>query len=104
MPGLDQGQNSWTEYRKLILDTLENLREEHKEIKETLSSEVKENRKDLDEKVEKIHRRINQFELQLTVDITTLKAKSAILGGVFGALIGAIVSALIGVLFQKFHL
>lgn len=112
MPGgQDQGQNSWTEYRKLVMDSLETLRDDQKEMKdslyqeirdskENLSNEIKEHKKDADTKFDRVHKRINDFELQTTVDITNLKAKAAMWGGIFGAALGALVSALAQMLLQ----
>lgn len=100
-PREETGQNSWTEYRQLVMQSLDSLSDEIKGTHESLSSELKEYRKDIDVKFDRLYKRFNEFELQMTVDITTLKAKAAIWGGIFGAVVGAVVSALIDILIQN---
>lgn len=63
--------NSWTEYRRLVIQGL----------------------RDLDTDMKALTERLDKLELQFAVDITTLKTKAAM----WGALGGAIISFLIAV-------
>ena len=100
-PREELGQNSWTEYRKLVMQTLEQLAEEIKGLKDDLSKDIKDNKREIEIRFDRINKRLNDFELQVTVDVTTLKTKAAVWGGIFGALLGAVASGLVQLLIQK---
>ena len=57
--------NSWTEYRRLVIQGL----------------------KDLDTDMKALTERLDKLELQFAIDITTLKTKSAMWGAVGGAVV-----------------
>ncbi len=83
------------------MQSLENLTDETKDLKEQLTKEFREYRKDVDIKFDRASKKFNDFEIQMTVDITTLKTKAAIWGAIFGALLGALVSTIIDILVQN---
>jgi hypothetical protein len=63
-------EESWPEYRRLVLQGL----------------------KDLAEDVDRIEKKVDAMRLQFTVDITTLKVKAGAWGRVGGLIISCVVS------------
>lgn len=66
--------NSWTEYRRLVIQGL----------------------KDLDNDMKALTERLDKLELQFAIDITTLKTKAAVWGAVGGAIISFLIAVLAG--------
>ena len=74
-PDLDDdinSQNSWSEYRRLVTQTL----------------------KDLDQDIKILTKKVDEMRLQTAIDVTQLKTKA----GVWGAIMGLVASVLTAII------
>lgn len=82
--------NSWTEYRKLVTHGLDDL-----------DTDIKAANEKFDKKVSELTKTLNEFQIQVIIDITQLKGKAGIWGGVVGAIVSIIIGVVIGLVLRK---
>jgi hypothetical protein len=68
--------NSWSEYRRLVTQGLKDL-----------DDDIKTQKRECDQVMRDLAERFEQMRLQMTVDITTLKTKAGLWGGIIGAVV-----------------
>lgn len=95
-PADDRGANSWGEYRRLVLKSLEDLHQ----LAETRAREGKEA---LDEAIDEVKALVKEIDERQRADresIVALKVKSALIGSLAGAIVGAIISTVVALLIK----
>lgn len=82
--------NSWTEYRRLVTQGIRDL-----------DTDIKDSNEKFDKKFSDLTDSLNNFKLQMTIDITELKTKAGVWGGVVGAIVSVIIGIIIGLILRK---
>lgn len=90
------GTNSWGEYRRLVLKSLEDLHA-------LCETRARENREDLAQEIASVRESIRAIDERQRADretLVSLKTKAAVIGFVSGAVVAAIVSAVVALVIK----
>lgn len=84
-------QDTWFEYRRLVIAGLRDLKEEIEKVDKDFHIELDKLRKDLQFDIDKIDAKYDK----LRDDVITLKVKASILGGVAAAIVSVVINLIV---------
>lgn len=96
-------EDSWNEYRKMVLSDIERMENNHKNLSEKLDLKTDIILSKIDSLEDKLLIKIHTNERAISDSVSQIKeikAKASVLAAIFGTLFGAAVSAVAGWLFR----
>lgn len=90
-----EDQNQWSDYRRLVTQTLKDLDQDIQKNEEKFDRRIEELRDRMDKRFNDLADKMNDAVLAISNQVTELKTRASMLGGIWGLLGGALVTLVV---------